>query len=168
MKKELEKELFLIMTRHATLIMIMGAFTFIVQPSLYQEPILLPVIILLLFQNLQDMVFWFYKWVNIKKGRSADLSNRWHVPFHVTQRLQQGFMGLYGVFFVYEIASGHTSFWLACFSVFIFFVVFLEHIQFYYVQFFFRTTSGQFNIPFLRSPRPSYLARERKARQHAS
>lgn len=67
------------------------------------------------------------------------------------------------VFFINEWIQGIADMSNLFFITFFFIIVFLQHIQFYYVQLFFKSHSWFTYVPSLQKARPSYMARERKA-----
>ncbi|MGG1962419.1 hypothetical protein ABFY43_15130 [Bacillus pumilus] len=163
MKPYIEKELFLLSVRHACI-----AIYFIVIPFLipfFYRPSLLFITLIALFitHNLAESIIWFYKSRKVRKHQSGDLSKRGHVLTEIAQRLEQLMMISFVVFFINEWIQGIADMSNLFFITFFFIIVFLQHIQFYYVQLFFKSNSWFSYVPSWQKARPSYIARERKA-----
>ncbi|MDG3044268.1 hypothetical protein OE903_11420 [Bacillus sp. B6(2022)] len=97
-------------------------------------------IALFIIHHLVTSIVWFYKSRNIRKRQSGDLTKRGHLVVQIVQRLEQLMM----LGFVMLLISG----WMQgdivtlSFTIFLFIVVFLQHIQFYYVQYFLNRAAG--------------------------
>ncbi len=118
-------------------------------------------IALFIIHHLVTSIVWFYKSRNIRKRQSGDLTKRGHLVVQIMQRLEQLMM----LGFVMVLISG----WMQgdivtlLFTIFLFIVVFLQHIQFYYVQYFFKSSGWFTYVLSLQKARPSYIVRERRA-----
>ena len=161
MQRYTEKQLFLLSARHAFTAFYFLVIPFIIKDLFESTPLFMVMIALFITHHLVTSIVWFYKSRNIRKRQSGDLTKRGHLVIQIVQRLEQLMM----LGFVMLVISG----WLQgdmvtlLFTIFLFIVVFLQHIQFYYVQYFFKSSSWFTYVPSLQKARPSYIARERKA-----
>ncbi|WP_456265553.1 MULTISPECIES: hypothetical protein [unclassified Bacillus (in: firmicutes)] len=163
MKTSIEKDLFLLSVRHALI-----AIYFLVIPSVvpifyHPSPLSIALIALFITHNLAESIIWFYKSRKIKKHQSADLSKGGHVFSQLVQRVEQLLILSFVILLINEWIQGRVDLSTLLFTFFLLIVVFLQHIQFYYVQLFFKSNSWFTYVPSLQKARPSYMARERKA-----
>ncbi|AMM99398.1 hypothetical protein P5485_004300 [Bacillus pumilus] len=163
MKPYIEKELFLLSVRHACIACYFLVFPFVAQVLYTPSPLLIALIALFMTHNLVECTIWFYKSKKIRKRQSGDLSKRGHVLTQLMQRLEQLIMIGFVVFFITEWIHGAADHLTLLLAIFLFMLFSLQHIQFYYVQLFFKSTSWFSYVPSLQKARPSYIARERKA-----
>ncbi len=163
MKSYIEKELFLLSFRHACVTIYFLVIPFLI-PFFYRPSFLfITLIALFITHNLTESIIWFYKSRKIRKHQSGDLSKRGHVLTRIVQRLEQLMMISFVVFFINEWIQGIADLSNLFFITFFFIIVFLQHIQLYYVQVFFKSKSRFSYVPSWKRARPSYIARERKA-----
>ncbi|MCY9673755.1 hypothetical protein M5W63_14575 [Bacillus pumilus] len=163
MKPYIEKELFLLSVRHACIACYFLVFPFVAQVLYTPSPLLIALIALFMTHNLVECTIWSYKSRKIRKRQSGDLSKRGHVLTQLMQRLEQLIMIGFVVFFITEWIHGAADHLTILLAIFLFMLFSLQHIQFYYVQLFFKSTSWFSYVPSLQNARPSYIARERKA-----
>ncbi|MBS4746323.1 hypothetical protein [Bacillus altitudinis] len=161
MQRYIEKQLFLLSARH-----VFTAFYFLVIPFIIKDlfestPLLMVMIALFIIHHLVTSIVWFYKSRNIRKGQSGDLTKRGHLVVQIVQRLEQLMM----LGFVMLLISGSMQGDIVTllFTIFLFIVVFFQHIQFYYVQYFFKSSGWFTYVLSLQKARPSYIVRERRA-----
>ncbi|OYN67448.1 MULTISPECIES: hypothetical protein [Bacillus] len=163
MKTSIEKDLFLLSVRHALIACYFLVFPFVAQVLYTPSPLLIALIALFMIHNLTESIIWFYKSRKIRKHQSGDLSKRWHVFSQLVQRLEQLIILGFIILLINEWIQGRADLSTLSFTFFLLIVVFLQHIQFYYVQLFFKSNSWFTYVPSLQKARPSYMARERKA-----
>ncbi|MBD3860820.1 hypothetical protein IEE86_13890 [Bacillus sp. 28A-2] len=163
MKTYIEKELFLLSIRHACIACYFLLFPFVAQVLYTPSPLLIALIALFMTHNLVECIIWFYKSRNIKKRQSGKLSKRGHLFVQLVQRLEQLIMIGFVVFFINEWVQGAADMLTSSLAIFLLMVFLLQHIQFYYVQLFFKSKSWFTYVPSLQKARLSYIARERKA-----
>ncbi|MFJ5965995.1 hypothetical protein [Bacillus sp. NPDC093026] len=163
MQKHLEKELFLLSMRHAFIVFYFWLLSFITQPLVIQSPLFVAIIVLFMSHHLLESIVWFYKSRKIRKRQSGDVSKLGHVFIRIVQRGEQLFIICYVMFFIIDLVKGEADVFSLMLSAFLFVVILLQHIQFYYVQIFFKSTSWLKYIPFQQKPRPACIVRERKA-----
>ncbi|MFJ6206805.1 hypothetical protein [Bacillus pumilus] len=162
MKPYIEKELFLLSVRHACIACYFLVFPFAAQVLYTPSPLLIALIALFMTHNLVECIIWFYKSRKIRKCQSGDLPKRGHVFVQLMQRLEQLMMIGFVVFFINEWLQGAADLQTLSLAIFLLMIFFLQHIQFYYFQLFFKSKSWFFYVPSLQKGRPSYIARERK------
>ncbi|APP14275.1 MULTISPECIES: hypothetical protein [Bacillus] len=161
MQRYIEKQLFLLSARHAFTAFYFLVIPFIIKDLFKSTPLLMVMIALFIIHHLVTSIVWFYKSRNIRKRQSGDLTKRGHLVVQIVQRLEQLMM----LGFVMLLISG----WMQgdivtlSFTIFLFIVVFLQHIQFYYVQYFFKSSGWFTYVLSLQKARPSYIVRERRA-----
>ncbi|MBR3380139.1 MAG: hypothetical protein IKG72_08460, partial [Bacillus sp. (in: Bacteria)] len=90
-----------------------------------------------------------------------DLTKRGHLVILIMQRLEQLMMLGFVMLLISGLMQGDIVTLL--FTIFLFIVVFLQHIQFYYVQYFFKSSGWFTYVLSLQKARPSYIVRERRA-----
>ncbi|MCP9286122.1 MULTISPECIES: hypothetical protein [Bacillus] len=163
MKISIEKDLFLLSVRHACITIYFLVIPFLIPFFYHPSPLFIALIVLFITHNLAESIIWFYKSSKIRKYQSGDLSKRGHGLTKIVQRLEQLMMISFVVFFINEWIQGIADMANLFFITFFFIIVFLQHIQFYYVQLFFKSNSWFTYVPSLQKSRPSYMARERKA-----
>ncbi|KEP25826.1 hypothetical protein [Bacillus zhangzhouensis] len=163
MKTYIEKELFLLFVRHAFTALYFLVFPFVIQVLYTPSPLLIAIIALFMTHNLAESIIWFYKSRKIRKRQSGDISKRGYVFVQLVQRLEQLIMIVFVAFFISEWIQGGADNFTLSFTIFLLIIVFLQHVQFYYVQLFFKSKSWFTYVPSLKKARPSYIARERKA-----
>ncbi|ATH71416.1 MULTISPECIES: hypothetical protein [Bacillus] len=161
MQRYIEKQLFLLSGRHAFTAFYFLVIPFIIKDLFKSTPLLMVMIALFIIHHLVTSIVWFYKSRNIRKRQSGDLTKQGHLVVQIMQRLEQLMM----LGFVMVLISG----WMQgdivtlLFTIFLFIVVFLQHIQFYYVQYFFKSSGWFTYVLSLQKARPSYIVRERRA-----
>lgn len=163
MKTSIEKDLFLLSVRHTCITIYFLVIPFVVPIFYHPSPLFIALIVLFITHNLAESIIWFYKSRKIRKHQSGDLSKRGHGLTKIVQRLEQLMMISFVVFFINEWIQGIADMSNLFFITFFIIIVFLQHIQFYYVQLFFKSNSWFTYVPSLQKTRPSYMARERKA-----
>ncbi|MCY7493902.1 hypothetical protein [Bacillus safensis] len=151
MKTSIEKDLFLLSVRHACIAIYFLVIPFVVPIFYHPSPLSIALIALFITHNLAESIIWLYKSRKIRKHQSGDLSKRGHVFSQLVQRVEQ--------LLILSFADLSTL----SFTLFLLIIIFLQHIQFYYVQLFFKSNSWFTYVPSLQKARPSYMARERKA-----
>ncbi|MFS3916176.1 hypothetical protein ACL9ST_18250 [Bacillus australimaris] len=163
MKTSIEKELFLLSVRHALVFCYFFVFPFVAQVLYTPSPLFIALITLFMIHYLTESIIWFYKSRKLRKHQSGDLSKGGHVFVQIVQRLEQLVMIGFVVFFVNEWVQGGDDLSTLSLAIFLMMIFFLQHIQFYYVQLFFKSKSWFTYVPSLQKARPSYMVRERKA-----
>ncbi|MEK4182518.1 hypothetical protein [Bacillus sp. FSL K6-1145] len=163
MKPYIEKELFLLSVRHACMACYFLVFPFVAQVLYTPSPLLIALIALFMTHNLVECTIWFYKLRKIRKHQSGDLSKRGHVLTQIMQRLEQMMMIGFVIFFITKWMQGAADSLTLSLAIFLLMIFFLQHIQLYYVQLFFKSKSWFSYVPSWQRARPSYIARERKA-----
>ncbi|MCM2990446.1 hypothetical protein M3580_14595 [Bacillus safensis] len=163
MKTSIEKELFLLSVRHALIFCYFLLFPFVAQVLYTPSPLFIALITLFMIHYLTESIIWFYKSKKMRKRQSGDLSKGGHVFVQLVQRLEQLVMIGFVVFFVNEWVQGADDLLTLSLAIFLMMIFFLQHIQFYYVQLFFKSNSWFTYVLSLQKARPSNMARERKA-----
>ncbi|MGE6526790.1 hypothetical protein [Bacillus safensis] len=163
MKTSIEKVLFLLSIRHALIACYFLVFPFVAQVLYTPSPLLLVLIALFMIHNLTESIIWFYKSRRIRKHQSGDLTKRGHVFSQLVQRVEQLLIVGFVILLINEWIQGRVDLTTLSFTLFLLIIVFLQHIQFYYVQLFFKSNSWFTYVFSLQKARPSYMARERKA-----
>lgn len=141
MKPYIEKELFLLSVRHACIACYFLVFPFVAQVLYTPSPLLIALIALFMTHNLVECTIWFYKSRKIRKRQSGDLSKRGHILTQLMQRLEQLIMIGFVVFFITEWTHGAADHLTLLLAIFLLMLFSLQHIQFYYVQLFFKSKS---------------------------
>ncbi|MFP7295289.1 hypothetical protein [Bacillus safensis] len=163
MKTSIEKDLFLLSVRHALIAIYFLVIPFVVPIFYHSSPLSIALIALFITHNLAESIIWFYKSRKIRKHQSGDLSKRGHVFSQLVQRVEQLLILSFVILLINEWIHGRADLSTLSFTLFLLIIVFLQHIQFYYVQLFFKSNSWFTYVPSLQKARPSYIARERKA-----
>ncbi|MFS0655811.1 hypothetical protein [Bacillus sp. 179-C3.3 HS] len=162
MQNHVEKELFLLSWKHA-----FTALYFMVIPLIIQTVVVSSsfsiMITLYILHNLLESVIWFYKSRKVRNRQIGDLSQLGQTFVQIAQRIEQLMMISGVIFFITEIVRGGVDLYFLIFPVVLFVVVLLQHLQFYYVQFFFKSKSWFAYTLSLRKLRPSRMVRERRA-----
>ncbi|MBG9911572.1 hypothetical protein ABD83_08915 [Bacillus xiamenensis] len=158
-----EKQLFLLSFRYAFIALYSLLIPFIAKVLFVPSPLFIVLIALFITHNLVVSIVWFYKSREIRKRQSGDLSKRGHILVQLVQRLEQLMMLGFVMLWVSEWIQGGADNFILSFTMFLLIIVILQHIQFYYVQLFFKSTSWFTYVLSLQKARPSYMARERKA-----
>ncbi|CAL8902156.1 hypothetical protein [Bacillus pumilus] len=141
MKPYIEKELFLLSVRHACIAIYFLVIPFLI-PFFYRPSLLfITLIALFITHNLAESIIWFYKSRKIRKRQSGDLSKRGHILTQLMQRLEQLIMIGFVVFFITEWTHGAADHLTLLLAIFLLMLFSLQHIQFYYVQLFFKSKS---------------------------
>lgn len=162
MQKHIEKELFLLSMRHVLIVFYFFLYPFITKLLVVPSPLFLAIIILFITHNQLESTIWFYKSRKIRKRQSGDISKVGHFFIQFFQRIEQLVMLGFVIFFINELVKGEVDVYALSLSIFLFVVIFLQHVQFYYVQIFIKPKSWFTYIPSLQKSRPSYIVRERK------
>ncbi|MBY0189965.1 hypothetical protein H7S25_08395 [Bacillus aerophilus] len=163
MKTSIEKDLFLLSVRHTLIACYFLVFPFVAQVLYTPSPLLIALIALFMIHNITESIIWFYKSRKIRKHQSGDLSKRGQLLSQLVQRVEQLIILGFVILLITEWIQGRADLSTLSFTLFLLTVVFLQHVQFYYVQLFFKTSSWFTYAPSLQKARPSYMARERKA-----
>ncbi|KAB3543443.1 hypothetical protein F9231_15605 [Bacillus safensis] len=163
MKTSIEKDLFLLSVRHALIACYFLVFPFVAQVLYTPSPLLMALISLFMIHNLTESIIWLYKSRKIRKHQSGDLSKRGHVFSQLVQRVEQLLILSFVILLINEWIQGRADLSTLSFTLFLLIIVFLQHVQFYYVQLFFKSHSWFIYVPSLQKARPSDMARERKA-----
>lgn len=163
MKTSIEKDLFVLSVRHALIACYFLVFPFVTQVLYTPSPLLMALIALFMIHNITESIIWFYKSRKIRKHQSGDLSKRGQLLSQFVQRVEQLIILGFVILLINEWIQGRADLSTLSFTLFLLTVVFLQHVQFYYVQLFFKTNSWFTYVPSLQKARPSYMARERKA-----
>lgn len=163
MKTSIEKDLFLLSVRHALIACYFLVFPFVAQVLYAPSPLLIALIALFMIHNITESIIWLYKSRKIRKHLSGDLSKRGHVFSQLVQRVEQLLILSFVIVLINEWIQGRADLSTLSFTLFLLIIVFLQHVQFYYVQLFFKSNSWFTYVPSLQKARPSYMARERKA-----
>ncbi|TFV07457.1 hypothetical protein E4T85_17810 [Bacillus stratosphericus] len=163
MKTSIEKDLFLLSVRHVLIACYFLVFPFVAQVLYAPSPLLIALIALFMIHNITESIIWLYKSRKIRKHQSGDLSKRGHVFSQLVQRVEQLLILSFVIVLINEWIQGSADLSTLSFTLFLLIIVFLQHVQFYYVQLFFKSNSWFTYVPSLQKARPSYMARERKA-----
>ncbi|MDM5297250.1 hypothetical protein QUF51_03615 [Bacillus pumilus] len=163
MQNHVEKELFRLSLKYAFIGLYSFMFPFIIQLQIEPSLLFIAITALIIFHHLLESVFWLYKSRNIRKRQTGDLSKTGHVFVRIVQRLEQLFMICFVIYFMTEVVKGGADVFLLTLSAILFIVVFLHHLQFFYIQIFFQSKSGFGYTLSLKRSRPSWIVRERKA-----
>ncbi|MBK4210826.1 MULTISPECIES: hypothetical protein [Bacillus] len=163
MKTSIEKDLFLLSVRHALIAIYFLVIPFAVPIFYHPSPLSIALIALFITHNLAESIIWFYKSRKIRKHQSADLLKRGQLLSQLVQRVEQLIILGFVILLINEWIQGRADLSTLSFTLFLLTVVFLQHVQFYYVQLFFKTSSWFTYVPSLQKARPSYMARERNA-----
>ncbi|CAM5424622.1 hypothetical protein ACTHOS_17315 [Bacillus safensis] len=163
MKTSIEKDLFLLSVRHALIAIYFLVIPFAVPIFYHPSPLSIALIALFITHNLAESIIWFYKSRKIRKHQSGDLLKRGQLLSQLVQRVEQLIILGFVILLITEWIQGRADLSTLSFTLFLLTVVFLQHVQFYYVQLFFKTSSWFTYVPSLQKARPSYMARERNA-----
>ncbi|ARD55396.1 hypothetical protein BA81_16659 [Bacillus safensis FO-36b] len=163
MKTSIEKDLFLLSVRHALIAIYFLVIPFAVPIFYHPSPLSIALIALFITHNLAESIIWFYKSRKIRKHQSGDLLKRGQLLSQLVQRVEQLIILGFVILLINEWIQGRADLSTLSFTLFLLTVVFLQHVQFYYVQLFFKTSSWFTYVPSLQKARPSYMARERNA-----
>lgn len=163
MKTSIEKDLFLLSVRHTCITIYFLVIPFVVPIFYHPSPLSIALIALFITHNLAESIIWLYKSRKIRKHLSGDLSKRGHVFSQLVQRVEQLLILSFVIVLINEWIQGRADLSTLSFTLFLLIIVFLQHVQFYYVQLFFKSNSWFTYVPSLQKARPSYMARERKA-----
>ncbi|APT46480.1 hypothetical protein [Bacillus safensis] len=163
MKTSIEKDLFVLSVRHALIACYFLVFPFVAQVLYTPSPLLMALIALFMIHNITESIIWFYKSRKIRKHQSGDLSKRGQLLSQFVQRVEQLIILGFVILLINEWIQGSADLSTLSFTLFLLIIVFLQHVQFYYVQLFFKSNSWFTYVPSLQKARPSYMARERKA-----
>ncbi|WP_416806972.1 hypothetical protein [Bacillus safensis] len=163
MKTSIEKDLFVLSVRHALIAIYFLVIPFAVPIFYHPSPLSIALIALFITHNLAESIIWFYKSRKIRKHQSGDLSKRGQLLSQFVQRVEQLIILGFVILLINEWIQGRADLSTLSFTLFLLTVVFLQHVQFYYVQLFFKSNSWFTYVPSLQKARPSYMARERKA-----
>ncbi|MFJ5671982.1 hypothetical protein ACIQAS_10120 [Bacillus safensis] len=137
-------------------------FPFVAKVLYTLPPFLIALIALFMIHNLTESIIWFYKSRRIRKHQSGDLSKRGQVFSQLVQRVEQLLILGFVILLINEWIQGRADLSTLSITLFLLIVIFLQHVQFYYVQLFFKSNSWFTYVPSLQKARPSYMARERK------
>ncbi|MCK8453375.1 hypothetical protein AAZR19_17710 [Bacillus sp. Je.9.29.b] len=163
MKTSIEKDLFVLSVRHALIAIYFLVIPFAVPIFYHPSPLSIALIALFITHNLAESIIWFYKSRKIRKHQSGDLSKRGQLLSQFVQRVEQLIILGFVILLINEWIQGRADLSTLSFTLFLLVIVFLQHVQFYYVQLFFKSNSWFTYVPSLQKARPSYMARERKA-----
>ncbi|MCA6610289.1 hypothetical protein [Bacillus safensis] len=163
MKTSIEKDLFVLSVRHALIAIYFLVIPFAVPIFYHPSPLSIALIALFITHNLAESIIWFYKSRKIRKHQSGDLSKRGQLLSQFVQRVEQLILLGFVILLINEWIQGRADLSTLSFTLFLLVIVFLQHVQFYYVQLFFKSNSWFTYVPSLQKARPSYMARERKA-----
>ncbi len=158
-----EKQLFLLSFRYAFIALYSLVIPFMVKALFVPSPLFIVLIALFITHNLVVSIVWFYKSRHIRKRQSGDLSKRGHVFVQIVQRLEQLMIIGFVILWISEWIQGGADNFTLSFTIFLLIIFSLHHIQFYYVQLFFKSNSWFTYVPSLKKARSSYIVRERKA-----
>ncbi|WP_342492316.1 hypothetical protein [Bacillus sp. FSL M7-0003] len=163
MKTSIEKDLFVLSVRHALIAIYFLVIPFAVPIFYHPSPLSIALIALFITHNLAESIIWFYKSRKIRKHQSGDLSKRGQLLSQFVQRVEQLILLGFVILLINEWIQGRADLSTLSFTLFLLVIFFLQHVQFYYVQLFFKSNSWFTYVPSLQKARPSYMARERKA-----